>query len=65
FLEAFKKFKQISDKAERKKKIDEFNIEYFIDFIKEIKKKKNCAGCHIMAVGYPDVIAPIIEGVEK
>ncbi|MHC1567603.1 MAG: methylenetetrahydrofolate reductase [Candidatus Syntropharchaeia archaeon] len=65
FMDAFKKFKEIEDKKKRKEKIDEFNIEYFIDFIKEIKKKKSCAGCHIMAVGYPDVIPPIIEGVER
>ncbi len=64
-LKTFKDFKAIADKADRKKKVDEFNVEYFVNFVKEIKKKKNCAGCHIMAVGYPDVIAPIIEGAEK
>lgn len=65
FLEAFKKFNEIEDKARRKEKINEYNVEYFVNFIKEIKKEKACAGVHIMAVGYPDVIGPIIEGVEK
>ncbi len=63
-LDTFKKFKEIEDKAKRKEKVDEYNITYFVDFIKEIRKKKNSAGCHIMAVGYPDVIAPIITGAE-
>lgn len=65
FLDTFAGFKEIEDKAKRKEKIDEFNIDYFVNFVKEIKKKKACAGCHIMAVGYPDVIEPIIAGVEK
>jgi len=65
FLDTFAGFKEIEDKAKRKEKIDEFNIDYFVNFVKEIKKKKACAGCHVMAVGYPDVIEPIIAGVEK
>jgi 5,10-methylenetetrahydrofolate reductase len=65
FLDTFAKFKEIEDKAKRKEKINEYNISYFVDFIKEIKKEKACAGCHIMAVGYPDVIKPIIEGTER
>ncbi len=65
FLKTFENFKKIEDKEKRKEKIKEFNIDYFVNFIKEIKKKKACAGCHIMAVGYPDVIEPIIEGAEK
>ncbi len=65
FLDAFASFKEIEDKAKRREKINEFNIDYFVNFVNEIKKKKACAGCHIMAVGYPDVIEPIIEGAEK
>jgi len=63
-LGTLKKFKEIENKEERKKKINEYNTEYFVDFIKEIKKKSACKGCHIMAVGYPDVIKPIIDGVK-
>jgi len=65
FLDQFRKFKGISDKKERKRKINEYNIEYFTDFIKKIKKKPACKGVHIMAVGYPEVVSPIIENVEK
>lgn len=65
FLETFKKFKAIADKKERKKKVNEYNIEYFTDFIGEVKKKPACRGIHLMAVGYPEVIDPIIERAEK
>ena len=64
FMEAFAKFKELP-KEKRREKINEFNVDYFVAFIKEIKKERACAGCHIMAVGYPEVIGPIIEGVEK
>jgi 5,10-methylenetetrahydrofolate reductase len=63
FLDDFKKMKEIDDKAKRKEKVKEYNIDYFVEFIKEIKKYKANAGCHIMAVGYPDPIGPIIDGV--
>jgi len=65
FLEKFKKFKDLPDKKERKAKITEYNIEYFADFVKEVQKKPVCKGIHIMAVGYPEVIGPIIESAEK
>lgn len=65
FLDQFRKFKGISDKKKRREKINEYNIEYFSNFIKEIKKKHACKGAHIMAVGYPEVIGSIIQRVEK
>ena len=63
-LDQFQKMKKISDKKERRKKINDFNIEYFTDFIKNVRKKPACKGVHIMAVGYPEVIEPIIKGAE-
>ena len=65
FLEQFRKFKEITDKKERKKKIAEYNIEHFTYFIQEVKKKPACRGIHIMAVGYPEVVGSIIKRVEK
>jgi 5,10-methylenetetrahydrofolate reductase len=65
FLEKFKRLKKISDKKERRKKVNEYNIKFFTSFIKEVKKKKVCKGIHLMAVGYPEVIGPIIEEVES
>ena len=63
FLEQFAKFGEIKDKAERKKTINEYNIKYFTDFIRKVKKKSACKGIHMMAVGYPEVIDPIIQNV--
>lgn len=65
FLNQFKKFSEIPDKKERKRKIDEYNIEYFTDFIKTVKKKPACKGIHIMAVGYPEVVGPLIKRIEE
>ena len=65
FLKTFEKISELPDKNERRRKIDEYNIEYFTDFIKKVKKKPACKGIHIMAVGYPEVVGPIIENVEK
>jgi len=62
-LEQFRKMKKLADKKERRKKVNEYNIEYFTDFIKHVKKKPACKGIHIMSVGYPDIIEPIIEKV--
>ncbi|MFQ6076062.1 MAG: methylenetetrahydrofolate reductase [Candidatus Bathyarchaeia archaeon] len=64
FLERFGEFKKIADKKERRGRINEYNIEFFSDFIKKVKKKRACKGIHLMAVGYPEVIGPIIEEVE-
>ena len=61
FLDAFKRFREITDRAERRKSIDAFNIEYFTDFIRQVKNKQACKGIHLMAVGYPEVVGPIIE----
>jgi 5,10-methylenetetrahydrofolate reductase len=60
-LEQFRKIRETADRSERRKRIDEYNIEYFTDFIKQVKKKQACKGIHLMAVGYPEVVAPIIE----
>ena len=65
FLGQFKEFKKTTNKKERRKKIDDYNIKYFGDFIKQVKKKPACKGIHLMAVGYPEVISSIIETAER
>lgn len=65
FLNNMKKIKIIPDKKERRKRVDEYNVKHFSDLIKEAKRKPICKGIHIMAVGYPRVIGPIIDSVEK
>jgi len=60
-LETLKKVGKIEDKKERKAKIDEVNLDFFVDLIKEIKKTTNAAGIHIMAVGYERLVKPLVS----
>ena len=62
-LERFRQLRKIPNKKERRQRINEYNIEYFTEFIKTVKKQQACKGIHIMAVWYPEVVAPIIEKV--
>jgi methylenetetrahydrofolate reductase (NADPH) len=62
-LDILQQMKQIRDRSERRQKINAYNVEYFTDFIKQVKKKPICKGIHIMAVGYPEVVNPIIDAV--
>ena len=57
---AFLKFNQIEDKAARKAKTSELNIEYFAAFIKELRKTTPAVGYHIMAVGFEEIVKEII-----
>jgi 5,10-methylenetetrahydrofolate reductase len=54
------KIKKIEDKVQRKNQYRELNIEYFSEFIQELKKTTNAAGCHIMAVGFEEIVKEII-----
>ncbi len=63
-LEALARAKRIQDKKERKKRYMEINLEYFVDFIKELKRTTNAAGCHIMSVGYEEIIPYLVRAVE-
>ena len=53
----------VQDKEERKRKTDELNVEYFTDFIKELKRTRGCKGIHIMAVGYTNATKQLIDRV--
>jgi 5,10-methylenetetrahydrofolate reductase len=54
------KLDKIEDKAARKAKTSELNIEYFAAFIKELRKTTPAVGCHIMAVGFEEIVKEII-----
>ncbi|MCD6470328.1 methylenetetrahydrofolate reductase [Candidatus Bathyarchaeota archaeon] len=62
-MEALAKAGEISDKKLRREKYREINLEYFSKFIKELKKTTSAAGCHIMSVGYEEIIPPLVEAV--
>jgi 5,10-methylenetetrahydrofolate reductase len=51
---------RVEDKAERKTKTRDLNIDYFSGFIRELRKTTNAAGCHIMAVGFEEIVKEII-----
>jgi 5,10-methylenetetrahydrofolate reductase len=60
-LADMKKAKQEPDKARRKEKYDEVNLEFFGPFIKEIKQTTSAAGIHVMAVLYERILEPLLE----
>ena len=63
FLKKMKESKQIKDKQKRKERVDQINIEYFTDFLEHLKATL-AAGCHIMAVDYPEIISELKKVVE-
>ncbi|MHA1145680.1 MAG: methylenetetrahydrofolate reductase [Candidatus Helarchaeota archaeon] len=67
-LARFKKIKdELKGKENKKARTEAYadlNVEFFVPFIKEIKKS-GAAGCHMMAVEYPDVVKRIIDEVLK
>ena len=62
-LEALAKAKDIMDKNERKRKYNEINLEYFTDFVRDIRKTA-AAGCHIMSVGYEEIIPQLVKSAD-
>jgi len=63
YLANLKKTKEITDKEKRKEEVDRVNIEFFTDFLEYLKGTPS-AGCHMMAVGYPRIIAPLKKVME-
>jgi len=63
YLENMKKTKEIKDKEKRKEEVDRVNIEFFTGFLEHLKETP-AAGCHMMAVGYPRIIAPLKKVME-
>jgi len=63
-MEKLKAAKSISDKKKRRQKYNSINLEYFSDFIIELKRTTSASGCHIMSVGYEELIPPLIEAVK-
>ncbi|HIE13837.1 TPA: 5,10-methylenetetrahydrofolate reductase [Candidatus Bathyarchaeota archaeon] len=62
-MDALAKAKKISDKKKRKEKYNEINLEYFTSLLKEIKRTTSAAGCHLMSVGYEEIIPSLVESV--
>ncbi|MGQ9596645.1 MAG: methylenetetrahydrofolate reductase [Thermoproteota archaeon] len=64
FLAELKKVLEIQDKKLRREKVNEYNANYFGEFIKEVRKNPACKGCHIMGVDRPEVLELIVERAE-
>lgn len=53
--------KNIKDKKARNARVDEINIDFYVPFIREIKKTTKCAGIHCMAVHYERLFEPLLK----
>ncbi len=62
-LTALAKAKRNEDKKMRREKCNEINLDYFVDFIKEIKASTSAAGFHIMSVGYEEIVPRLVDAV--
>ncbi|RJS84875.1 methylenetetrahydrofolate reductase [Candidatus Bathyarchaeota archaeon] len=63
-MTALAKAKKISDKKRRREKYNEINLEYFTNLLREIKKTTPAAGCHLMSVGYEEIIPDLVKAVK-
>ena len=63
-MKALAEAKRISDKKRRRQRYNEINLEYFTNLLKEIKKTTPAAGCHLMSVGYEEIIPSLVEAVK-
>lgn len=63
-MEKLAKAKDIEDRQKRRETLNEINLDFFTDFIKEIKATTNAGGCHIMSVGYGEIIPPLLKAVQ-
>lgn len=59
-LDQLKEIKELP-KDQRREKTDKWNLEFFEDWLKELKSTTNAAGCHIMAVGFEYIVADIVK----
>ena len=63
FMKELKKAEEVGNNSQIKSKIEDINIRYFTDFIKEIKRTTHASGIHIMAVGYESIVKTLVESV--
>ncbi len=63
-LTALAEAKDIQDKQKRRERYNKINLDYFVDFVREIRKTTSAAGCHIMSVGYEEIVPSLAEAVK-
>ncbi len=65
YVEGLRKAESGGDGLTKKKNIDEINVEYFSEMIRELRKTTRAAGIHIMTMGYEEIVGKITDRVEK
>jgi methylenetetrahydrofolate reductase (NADPH) len=60
-MSRLKEINNIENKQKKKEEYVTFNVEYYGEFVREIRKTTHAAGCHIMAVKWEELIPKIIE----
>jgi 5,10-methylenetetrahydrofolate reductase len=63
YLEDMRETRVIRDRKEKMEEVDRVNVEYFTCLLEDLKGTPT-AGCHIMTVGYPRIIAPLKKVME-
>jgi len=58
-LASMKKCKDEPDKEKRKVLYDEVNLDFYMPFIREIRKTTKATGIHVMAVLYERIFEPL------
>ena len=61
YIEGLKGAEISGNKSEIINKIDAINVEYFSDFIKELRRTTKTAGIHIMTMGYESIVSKITD----
>ncbi|MCQ5374582.1 MAG: methylenetetrahydrofolate reductase [Candidatus Methanomethylicia archaeon] len=63
YIEGLRRAEYPGNVSESRNKIDMVNVEYFSNFIKELKKTTKAAGIHIMTMGYESIVGKIADGL--
>ena len=56
--------RDIADRQKRREKYREINLDYYVGFIRELKSTTSAAGCHIMSVGYEEIVPSLVESIK-
>jgi 5,10-methylenetetrahydrofolate reductase len=64
YVEALRKAEEIEDIGLQKQRLDEVNLGFFTEFIKELRRTTQACGMHLMTIDYEKIVRAIIENVD-
>lgn len=64
FMDKLRRTERMRDKNLQESRCKDINIQYFGQFVKELRKNTKAAGCHIMAAGFEEITRPIVKASE-